>query len=79
MRQVFPLPDRHPAADGTQRLMERLDGAGPKELEIWLAEVNDISQTMKAVSACGLGMAAPLVVESLVRYFPEQVELHVKH
>jgi len=68
-----------PCRIGTQRLMERLDGAGPKELEIWLAEVNDISQTMKAVSACGLGMAAPLVVESLVRYFPEQVELHVKH
>ena len=68
-----------PCRIGTQRLMERLDGGGPDELDIWLAEVNDISQTMKAVSACGLGMAAPLVVESLVRYFPEQVELHVKH
>jgi NADH:ubiquinone oxidoreductase subunit F (NADH-binding) len=32
---------------------------------------------MKEISACGLGMAAPLVVESLVRYFPEQVETHV--
>ena len=68
-----------PCRIGTQRLMERLDGGGPDELDIWLAEVNDISQTMKAVSACGLGMAAPLVVESLVRYFPEQVELHVEH
>jgi len=68
-----------PCRIGTQRLMERLEGGGPAELEIWLAEVDDISQTMKAVSACGLGMAAPLVVESLVRYFPEQVELHVKH
>jgi hypothetical protein len=29
---------------------------------------------MKAVSACGLGMAAPLVVESLVQRFPAQVE-----
>jgi NADH:ubiquinone oxidoreductase subunit F (NADH-binding) len=40
--------------------------------------VNDISQTMKAVSACGLGVAAPFVVESLVRYFPEQVAAHVE-
>ena len=62
-----------PCRIGTQRLMERLHGEGPTDLTTWLTEVNDISQTMKAVSACGLGMAAPLVVESLVRFFPEQV------
>ena len=28
---------------------------------------------MKATSACGLGMAAPNVTESLQKYFPEQV------
>lgn len=67
-----------PCRIGTQRLTERLDGVGPDELNNWLAEVNDIGQTMKAVSACGLGMAAPLVVESLVRYFPEQVAGHVE-
>jgi NADH-quinone oxidoreductase subunit F len=67
-----------PCRIGTQRLTERLDGGGPTELDSWLAEVNDIGQTMKAVSACGLGMAAPLVVESLVRYFPEQVADHVE-
>jgi len=33
--------------------------------------------TMKEVSACGLGMAAPLVTESLVRYFPDEVAAHV--
>ncbi|CAN5453226.1 hypothetical protein BH10CHL1_BH10CHL1_06010 [soil metagenome] len=66
-----------PCRIGTQRLMERLAGGGGQTLPIWLAEVDDISQTMKAVSACGLGMAAPLVVESLVRYFPEQVTEHV--
>jgi NADH:ubiquinone oxidoreductase subunit F (NADH-binding) len=32
---------------------------------------------MKATSACGLGMAAPLVTESLLRYFPEQVAEHL--
>jgi len=66
-----------PCRIGTQRLTERLNGDGPATLESWLAEVNDISQTMKAVSACGLGVAAPMVVESLVRYFPEEVKAHV--
>jgi NADH-quinone oxidoreductase subunit F len=65
-----------PCRIGTQRLMERLDGGGPAELSVWLAEVNDIGQTMKAVSACGLGVAAPLVVESVVRYFPDQIATH---
>jgi NADH:ubiquinone oxidoreductase subunit F (NADH-binding) len=68
-----------PCRIGTQRLTERLNGGGPGEMETWLAEVNDISQTMKAVSACGLGVAAPLVVESLVRFFPEQVKAQVEN
>lgn len=67
-----------PCRIGTQRLTERLAGGGPETLELWLEEINDLSQTMKAVSACGLGMAAPLVVESLVRYFPAQVQEHIE-
>ncbi len=70
-----------PCRIGTQRLTERLsdngEHRGPNDLNAWLAEVDDISFTMKEISACGLGMAAPMVVESLVRYFPEQVEQHV--
>ncbi len=66
-----------PCRIGTQRLTERLHGQGPATVESWLTEVNDIGQTMKAVSACGLGVAAPMVVESLVRFFPAQVEAHV--
>jgi NADH-quinone oxidoreductase subunit F len=66
-----------PCRIGTQRLVERLAGAGPGDLAIWLEEVNDLSSTMKAVSACGLGMAAPLVVESLIQRFPAQVAAHV--
>jgi NADH-quinone oxidoreductase subunit F len=66
-----------PCRIGTQRLTERLDGAGPATLAEWRTEVDDIMFTMKEVSACGLGMAAPAVVESLVRYFPDQVERHV--
>lgn len=67
-----------PCRIGTQRLVERLNGDGPNDMKVWLNEVNDLSETMKSVSACGLGMAAPLVVESLVKYFPDQVKAHVE-
>ncbi|UCD23677.1 MAG: SLBB domain-containing protein, partial [Gemmatimonadota bacterium] len=69
-----------PCRIGTERLTERLAGtAGPTNLTAWLDEVNDIGRTMKAISACGLGMAAPLITESLLRYFPERVAQHVAH
>jgi NADH-quinone oxidoreductase subunit F len=67
-----------PCRIGTQRMVERLNGDGPTDMKVWLTEINDLSETMKSVSACGLGMAAPLVVESLVRHFPEQVAAHVE-
>jgi NADH:ubiquinone oxidoreductase subunit F (NADH-binding) len=67
-----------PCRIGTQRLVERLAGEGPGELQLWLQEVDDLGATMKAVSACGLGMAAPFVIESLIKYFPDQVAAHVE-
>ncbi|HSG48721.1 MAG TPA: NADH-ubiquinone oxidoreductase-F iron-sulfur binding region domain-containing protein, partial [Longimicrobiales bacterium] len=67
-----------PCRIGTHRLTERLSGeAGPGDLGHWLDEVADLNRTMKATSACGLGQAAPLITESLVRYFPEAVAAHV--
>jgi NADH-quinone oxidoreductase subunit F len=67
-----------PCRIGTVRLTERLAGeAGPNELSAWLDEVNDIGRTMKSISACGLGMAAPLITDSLLRYFPERVAQHL--
>ena len=67
-----------PCRIGTQRLTERLNGDGPNDMTVWLSEINDLSETMKSTSACGLGMAAPLVVESLVKHFPERVREHVE-
>jgi NADH-quinone oxidoreductase subunit F len=68
-----------PCRIGTQRLAERLAGtAGPDDIDLWTSEVHEIGGVMKAISACGLGMAAPLLAESLVKYFPEQVARHVK-
>ncbi len=64
-----------PCRIGTQRLSERLGGEAPVDgAEAWRAEVEDIGSVMKATSACGLGMAAPHVTESLLRYFPETAE-----
>jgi NADH-quinone oxidoreductase subunit F len=64
-----------PCRIGTQRLTERLLGtAGPSSFAEWRAEVEDIGRTMKSTSACGLGMAAPLIAESLLRYRPDELE-----
>jgi len=68
-----------PCRIGTRRLFERLAGkAGPGDLDAWTAEVYDLGGTMKEISACGLGMAAPLITESLLRYFPDEVARHVQ-
>ncbi|MEM7032064.1 MAG: NADH-ubiquinone oxidoreductase-F iron-sulfur binding region domain-containing protein [Chloroflexota bacterium] len=66
-----------PCRIGTQRLTERLDEAQPPMFEAWVEEVTDVGEVMKTLSACGLGQGAALITESLIRYFPEQVEAHV--
>ena len=67
-----------PCRIGTRRLVERLEGKGPDRLADWLDEVEDLGAVMKRTSACGLGQAAPLLTESLLRYFPERVREHVE-
>ena len=66
-----------PCRIGTRRLTERLASAGSLTVENWLSEVRDIGDTMKATSACGLGIAAPLVTDSLMKHFRDQVSKHV--
>ena len=67
-----------PCRIGTQRLTERLAGAaGPDDREDWVREVEDIGDAMSATSACGLGVAAPHVTRSLLKYFPDQVAAHL--
>jgi NADH:ubiquinone oxidoreductase subunit F (NADH-binding) len=59
-------------------LKERLSfAAGPADLDEWRKEVSDLGSAMKALSACGLGMAAPFITESLLRYFPEQAAKYI--
>ncbi len=66
-----------PCRIGTQRLTERLHGEGPADIGAWIEEVQDLGDTMMQTSACGLGQAAPLITESLLRYFPDRVSKHV--
>jgi len=68
-----------PCRIGTRRMYERLEGEhGTGEAKEWRSEMEDMSFTMRATSACGLGQAAPLIVESLDRYFPEAVDQHIQ-
>ncbi|MXW16014.1 MAG: hypothetical protein F4123_04210, partial [Gemmatimonadetes bacterium] len=66
-----------PCRIGTQRLVERLEGKGPPTVDAWVDEVIDLNEVMKKTSACGLGQAAPLLTESLIRYFPDRIRKHV--
>lgn len=67
-----------PCRIGTQRLTERLGSeAGPASPQEWKDEVAAIGHTMSQVSACGLGIAAPLITESLLKLFPDQVDAHL--
>ena len=61
-----------PCRIGTQRLLERLCGGGPEQLDAWQQEVSDIGDVLE-LSACGLGVAAGFVSDSLLRNFPQQV------
>ena len=67
-----------PCRIGSQRLTERLNGSGGElDFETWTSELQDIGKVMRATSACGLGMAAPNVTDSLMKYFPEAAQAHV--
>ncbi|MEO2164461.1 MAG: NADH-ubiquinone oxidoreductase-F iron-sulfur binding region domain-containing protein, partial [bacterium] len=63
-----------PCRIGTERLTERLsEPSGALAPEAWTEEVRAIGHTMIELSACGLGKSAPLITESLLRLFPEEV------
>ena len=69
-----------PCRIGTQRLTERLAGApgSPRRPAAWRREVEEMGAAMAATSACGLGTAAPNITQSLMKYFPAEVDRHVR-
>ena len=65
-----PAPGFNGTASVTFRGWDGTAGtAGPGEAAAWKQEVRDIGRTMAAVSACGLGIAAPGITESLLTRF----------
>lgn len=62
-----------PCRIGTQRLLERLGGGGPPDINAWTQEVHDIGDVLQ-FSACGLGVAASFVSESLLHNFEEELQ-----
>ena len=43
-----------------------------------LGELEDLGKVMGETSACGLGLAAPSIVRSMVRYWPHEVQFHLE-
>ena len=41
-------------------------------------EIDELGRVMAATSACVLGLAAPLVTVSLMRYWPDEVTAHIQ-
>ena len=62
-----------PCRIGTQRLLERLSGGGPHDINAWTQEIHDIGDVLQ-LSACGLGVAASFVSESLLHNFEEKLQ-----
>lgn len=68
-----------PCRIGTVRSTEMLDEIreGRPRADV-LGEMTEVGRVMGAASACGLGLAAPFVTRSLLRYWPEEVSAHMK-
>jgi NADH-quinone oxidoreductase subunit F len=68
-----------PCRIGTERVVERFDKLiGGRATRADLDEMIEIGRVMTKTSACGLGVAAPAVVQGLFARFPELVESHLK-
>jgi len=64
-----------PCRLGTRLLADRL-AANPEETKLATLkkEFEEVGNTMQATSACGLGSAAPMVTNSLMRYFLKETD-----
>ncbi len=70
----------YPCRIGTVRLREWLDALTGRAAQPALSEaqVEEIGAAMTSTSACGLGQSAPLVVKGMQRFFPEEVDAHLR-
>ncbi|HBB29616.1 MAG TPA: NADH-quinone oxidoreductase subunit NuoF [Clostridiales bacterium] len=68
-----------PCREGTKRMLEILDKIteGKATMED-LDTLEELGETIKSTSLCGLGQTAPNPVLSTMKYFREEYEAHVK-
>ncbi len=69
-----------PCREGTKRMLEILEGitAGHgTDGDIELLE--DLSETIKGASLCGLGQTAPNPVLATLRFFRDEYDAHIRH
>lgn len=68
-----------PCREGTRQMLEMLEDitSGNADAET-LELLQEVGETVKITSLCGLGKSAPSPVLSTLRYFPEEYEAHVK-
>ena len=73
-----------PCRIGTMRATEIFDemrtcgGGGPAPKRDAIGELADLDEVMGEASACGLGLAAPFVNKTLMKYWPDQVKAHLE-
>lgn len=69
------FPCRIGTTRATEVLTELMEGrVRPRVAE----ELEDLNRVMAEASACGLGLAAPSVVRSMVKYWPEEFRAHLE-
>ncbi len=68
----------YPCRIGTTRITEILDEMMHcKPSSTAISDMEDVGQVMSATSACGLGLAAPFVTQSMLKYWKSEVEDHI--
>ncbi len=69
-----------PCREGTRQMLailERITSGQGKESD--LDELDNLAQTIKQTSLCGLGQSAPNPVISTVRWFKDEYEAHIRN
>jgi NADH:ubiquinone oxidoreductase subunit F (NADH-binding) len=69
-----------PCRVGTQKMVDMLTAWSLGRFsEDQMPLMNELSETMKSASICGLGQIAPVPVLSVIKHFPEHMEAHLVH
>lgn len=69
-----------PCRVGTQKMVDMLTAwSKGKFSDDQMPLLNELSETMKSASICGLGQIAPVPILSVIKHFPDHMEAHLVH